>query len=443
MDHAGIAKKTAGAETKNAERHPRSGFPGMRVPFTPVTVLAAFLCVVGLYAFSAVTGGEQTGVPADSVLSELPQTGKKAENPEDGGKLIFTLPGAIPEAPLPSLSASAAVLYCPETGSVLCGKNENERRPMASTTKIMTAVVVLENRSLTDIVCVDARAVGTEGSSAYLSAGEKASVETLLYALLLNSANDAAAALAYDTAGSIEAFAAMMNEKAAALGLNDTRFVNPSGLPDEEHYTTAYDLARLAAYALEKEIFARIVGTERVTFESEGGAVRLFVNHNKLLRFRDDVIGVKTGFTKSSGRCLVGAARRGELTLIAVTLDAPDDWNDHCALFDSGFSILRGEKAAENGEYVFDVPVVGSAAKQSVRCRAYGEAAAILPADAVGIESSTELPRFLYAPVCHGDAVGQIVFSVGDAEIGRLEIFAEEDAEGPEKKNGLFSFLKK
>lgn len=167
------------------------------------------------------------------------------------------------ESAAPSVSASSAVLIEAESGKIIYGKNENQRRGMASTTKIMTAIVALENASLDKLVTVAPAAAGVEGSSVYLYAGEEIAMETLLYALMLQSANDAAAAIAYDVAGGIESFAAMMNEKAAELGLADTHFMNPHGLDDENHYTTAYELAKIAAYALENETFAEIVSTEK------------------------------------------------------------------------------------------------------------------------------------------------------------------------------------
>ena len=202
------------------------------------------------------------------------------------------------ESVAPSVSASSAVLIEAGSGKIIYGKNENQRRGMASTTKIMTAIVALENASLDKLVTVAPAASGVEGSSVYLYAGEEIAMETLLYALMLQSANDAAAAIAYDVAGGIESFAAMMNEKAAELGLTDTHFMNPHGLDDENHYTTAYELAKIAAYALENETFAEIVSTEKKLIPlHNSSASRLLVNHNRLLRQYDDIIGVKTGFT--------------------------------------------------------------------------------------------------------------------------------------------------
>ncbi|MBQ0124720.1 MAG: D-alanyl-D-alanine carboxypeptidase [Clostridiales bacterium] len=156
--------------------------------------------------------------------------------------------------------------------------------------------------------------------------------------MMLQSANDAAAAIAYEIAGGISEFAEMMNAKARELGLENTHFSNPHGLDDTDHYTTARDLAALARYALENETFARIVSTKKITIKMHGGDTsRVLVNHNRLLRTYDDIIGVKTGYTKKCGRTLVSAAERDGVRLICVTLDDGDDWRDHRAMLDAGF----------------------------------------------------------------------------------------------------------
>ena len=259
-----------------------------------------------------------------------------------------------------STSASAAVLIEAESGDVIYEKDAHSRRGPASTTKIMTAIVAAEHSSPDEIVTVDSRAANVEGSSAYLYAGEKVTMETLMYALMLRSANDAAAAIAYHVAGGIEEFAAMMNEKAAELGLCDTHFVNPHGLDDGEHYTSAYDLAMIARAALENETVRKIVGTKTysATME-EGDATRVFVNHNRLLFTYDDIIGVKTGFTKKCGRTLVSAANRDGVTVIAVTLNDGDDWRDHRALLDEGFSLYERVTLCRAGDFETTVEYSG------------------------------------------------------------------------------------
>ena len=239
----------------------------------------------------------------------------------------------------PTVSAKHAVLYDAVCDDFLWEKDADTPVPMASTTKIATAIAVLEARALDDVVEVPTEAVGVEGTSAYLKAGELLTVRDLLHALLLASANDAAVALAVACDGSVAAFAERMNALAKSLSLKSTHFENPHGLPAEEHYTTARELALLAAYAMHNPDFKEIVGKKHYTCKTSE-QVRIFRNHNKLLSFSEDAVGIKTGFTKTSGRCLVGAAERKGAILISVTLSAPNDWNDHISLWNYGFSLL-------------------------------------------------------------------------------------------------------
>ncbi len=239
-----------------------------------------------------------------------------------------------------TVSAKSALLLECSSGSVLFEKNADERLPMASTTKIMTALVAIEKCPLDRIVTATSVSCGVEGSSIYMREGEKFTMEELLYALLLASANDAACLIAEEVAGDIPSFAEMMNSKAAELGLSDTHFSNPHGLDAEDHYTSAYDLARLASAALSSPVFRTIVSTYRKNIGS-GENTRHLLNHNRLLKMYDDALGVKTGYTRSSGRCLVSAAERDGVMLVAVTLSDPDDWRDHTLLLDHGFDAVR------------------------------------------------------------------------------------------------------
>ncbi|MBE6537348.1 MAG: D-alanyl-D-alanine carboxypeptidase [Ruminococcaceae bacterium] len=255
-----------------------------------------------------------------------------------------------------SVSAKSAALYDSSAKSFLYIKNADQRLPMASTTKIMTALVAIESCPLEKEILVSDKAIGIEGSSLYLKNGEILSMCDLLLGVMLRSANDAAAAIAYEISGSIEAFADKMNEKASELGLKDTHFTNPHGLDDKEHYTTARELALIAAAALENPIFREIVSSKKCTVKNSDGETRLLINHNKLLNMYEGAIGVKTGFTKKSGRCLVGAAERDGQRFISVTINAPDDWNDHISLFNYGFEktrnnfrIYRKETDIQNG----------------------------------------------------------------------------------------------
>lgn len=235
---------------------------------------------------------------------------------------------------------SGKVLMEQSSRRVLYGENEHARCYPASTTKVLTAYVVFKNLPLDHVVTVPRQAVGIEGSSIYLEEGEQATVEDLLFGLMLRSGNDAATALAIETAGSVEAFAALMNETAASLGAKESHFVNPHGLHDDEHYTTAYDLALITAAAYELDDFKRIVSATLRRIEV-GGEVTAIANKNKLLKMYDGANGVKTGYTKKSGRCLVSGAMRDDMQLIGVVLNCPDMWNESMAMLDFGFENFR------------------------------------------------------------------------------------------------------
>lgn len=325
------------------------------------------------------------------------------------------------------VSAKSATLYEPETKNFLYEKNADERLPMASTTKIMTALLALENSKPDEIVKIDELAVGVEGSSAYLKAGEKLTMEELTYALLLQSANDAAVAIAYHIGGSIEAFADMMNERAASLGLVDTHFTNPHGLDDKEHYTTARELALIAAEALKNPDFKKISSTYKKSFITEERS-RTYVNHNKLLKLYDGSIGMKTGFTKKSGRCLVGAAERDGLTFITVTLDAPDDWRDHREMLDLGYSTLEKITFAEPHEISYDVNILDGS-KTSVRVENLDGASIIVPRGEHTVEEFTKLPRYVIAPVHEGDILGEVMFTLDGEKVASVKLVALDNVE--------------
>ena len=294
----------------------------------------------------------------------------------------------------PNTGATSAVLLDVTGDRFLLLQNADERRPMASTTKIMTALVVLEKRELDEVVTVPPEATGVEGSSIYLFAGEQITVRTLLYALLLSSANDAAVALACHTAGSVADFALLMNARAEKMGLTDTHFTNPHGLYDEAHYTTARELALIAREALKNEMFAEIVATARYSAPQLGTeGTRLFLNHNRLLKSYEGTVGVKTGFTKKSGRCLVSAVRRDGLLLLAVTLNDAGDWQDHKMLFNWGFAHYE---CFSPTPAAITLPVVGGT-KSTVAIVPTGTLSLTLPRTHGEITCVAELPRFLFS----------------------------------------------
>lgn len=342
---------------------------------------------------------------------------------------LLLLPLAQKVSAAPAVSADSAVLMEAESGDVLADIDAHRRMPMASTTKIMTALVVLERCSdLSRTVSVSPDAVGIEGSSVYLRAGEELTVEQLLYALLLESANDAAAALAIDIAGDVSAFAQMMNAEAARLGLSDTHFTNPHGLDDPEHYSSAYDLALLARYALSVPDFARIASTYRTTIPLNGEeGTRVLINHNKMLKYYSGSIGVKTGYTKRCGRCLVSAAERDGVTMIAVTLSAPDDWHDHTVLLDYGFSLYTRAVLAEPGQFSYELPCLGGNS-ETVSVSNHEQFSAVLPRTHGEITVRAEANRYLTAPVQCGDEIGCLTFSASGRELGTIPLIADSDS---------------
>jgi len=319
----------------------------------------------------------------------------------------------------PELSAQRAILTDADSGRVLYEKQANEQALIASTTKIMTALLVCERCSMTDEVKIPREAVGIEGSSMYLQEGESLSVQELLYGLMLRSGNDAAVALAICCAGSEERFVSLMNERADSLGLQNTHYGNPHGLDSEDNYSTAADLAALAAFAMDNKTFYETVSTKTAV---AGG--RQLQNHNKLLFRYDGAVGVKTGYTKAAGRILVSAAERDGRRLIAVTLHAPDDWNDHAKLLDYGFSQFKRTVLVEENAHMADLPVAGGT-DGSVGVAAAEEFSYPL-AESEHYTVELLLPKLLFAPVGAGQEVGTAVIRLGEKEIGRIPLCLEE-----------------
>ena len=311
--------------------------------------------------------------------------------------------------PVSAVSAQKAIVLDTATGRVLYERSADDRSLIASTTKIMTALIVCQRCNVLDRVKIPAEAVGVEGSSMYLQEGEVLTVQELLYGLMLRSGNDAAAALAIWCGGTIEGFAGLMNDKARELGLRDTHFVNPHGLDDGDHYSTARDLAKLTAYAMEDPIFARTVGAKTVTVGD-----RVLTNHNKLLWQLPGCEGVKTGYTKAAGRILVSSAAREGRRLVCVTINAPDDWNDHKTLLERGFADFEPRQIVEEGEVLGYRHILGGDGTCVPLVAAKGFSCAL----AAGEEPEIVLsPRyFSYAPI-RGGAEEGCAYVVLDGEI--------------------------
>lgn len=315
-------------------------------------------------------------------------------------------------------SAQAYAVLDADTGVLLDGGNENERLPMASTTKIMTGLLAAEDENLDRIVTVSSAAAGTEGSSMYLQTGEQLPLRDVLYGLLLCSGNDAAMCIAENCGGS-EAFVRRMNDRSAELGLTNTHFDNPSGLDGQTHYTTARELARLAAAALQNETFAEIAATKSYT-----SGTRTMVNHNKLLRLYDGAVGVKTGYTQAAGRCLVSAAERDGRTVIAVTLHDPDDWRDHMQMLDAAFQSAETKTAAHAGAPACSIPVETGTGRTVSAVYAEDLTAALFDGETAEIQLSQA--EFLYAPVEQGAVCGYARLVCGGAVLAETALVCQE-----------------
>ncbi len=331
--------------------------------------------------------------------------------------------------------AQSAALCEVETGRILFAHQKDVPLPMASTTKIMTAAIAIEYGDMDKTVTIGKDAVGIEGSSVYLMEGERFTQRELLYALLLESGNDAAVALAIAVAGDTASFVELMNAKARALGLKFTCFKNPHGLSEEGHQTTAEELARITAYALKLPLFEEVVSTLSITLEGEGHTPRYLVNHNKLLRSYKGLIGVKTGYTLAAGRCLVTAARRDGMTLVAVTLNDRKDWDDHTAMLDYGFSAFRMERLASVGECAA-VPVT-EGKEPSVLAVCEEDAYLCTPTDS----SITRLYDIeaVKAPVKEGQIIAALKIYENGTLVREIPLRAKKDVSI--KKKGLFTKL--
>ena len=334
-----------------------------------------------------------------------------------------------------ALSAEKAILLDAVSGRVIYERNADSQSLIASTTKIMTALVVCEQCNVLDRMRIPKEAVGIEGSSMYLQEGEVLTIQELLYGLMLRSGNDAAVALAIYCGGTVEGFAELMNDKARSLGMNDSHFVNPNGLDAPGHYSTARDLATLAAYAMENPIFYKTVSAKSVTVGE-----RYLTNHNKLLWRVDGADGVKTGYTKAAGRILVSSATRQGRRLIAVTINAPDDWNDHAHLLEEGFSRYQVERLVSAGDVVGTVEIAGgqTGCVQLVAAEDFDYALC----DEESVEIKLTGPGFVYAPVAAGAVAGSAHVCIDGKSVGKLPLVYGETVEKyPEKEKTIWELL--
>ena len=312
-------------------------------------------------------------------------------------------------------SAKSAIVMDANTGRILQEKRADERSLIASTTKIMTALVVCEQCNVLDRVRIPKEAVGIEGSSMYLRQGEILTVQELLYGLMLHSGNDAAVALAIYCGGTVEGFVELMNDKARYLGLSGTHFANPNGLDHPQHYSTARDLAVLSAYAMENPVFYKTVSTKAVRIGE-----RSLKNHNKLLWLLDGADGVKTGFTKAAGRILVSSATRNGRRLIAVTIHDRNDWQDHMDMLEQGFQGYTVRQLISAGQQIGTIKILGGT-EQEVPVLAE-EDFFFAMAEGEAIKVVLQSPGFAYAPVVQGGNAGFAYLCIDGNSVGKVAV---------------------
>lgn len=341
--------------------------------------------------------------------------------------LLLTSVAAAEPSPVrePDIRAKSALLMDAQSGRVLYEKNADEKSLIASTTKIMTGLLVCEGCDLEAEYVIPPKAAGIEGSSMYLKAGEVYTIRQLLYGLMLQSGNDAAAALALAHSGTEAEFVERMNRRAAQLGLANTHFENPSGLDAEGHYSTARDLAALSRVAMENDTFREVVSAK--SFPLEG---RVLTNHNKLLWRYEGALGVKTGYTRAAGRVLVSCAQRERRRLIAVTIHDPQDWEDHTRLLDYGFAAYENRCVLSAGQVIDRVPVVGGAAQTAEALVWDAVCLPLKPEEQAQLRIHT--PRFVYAPVLVGPA-GYLELWCGEEMLSTVPVYYREPVERKER----------
>ena len=328
-----------------------------------------------------------------------------------------------------SLSAESYVLYCADSKQVLLSCDMDKVLPMASTTKIMTSLLCLEYAEKNDKYIEFQDSMISEGSSMYLKSGEVLRLSDLAAGMMMVSGNDAANATAISISGSIEAFALLMNERAKQIGMKHTNFRNPSGLPETDHYSTAYDLALLMAEALDNEEFSRLNAMKSVTvdFIKPQSQSVTYNNHNKLLSMYEYCTGGKTGYTKEAGRCLVTCAEKDGLRLVAVTMNDRNDWQDHISLYEYGFENFAAV-GVEETESFYPLRVLGGE-NESVTAFVKDKDKCILPADkSKNVKVQVMLPAFVFAPVKKGERVGKVIWLFDDEIIMEKDLVANEDS---------------
>ncbi len=339
------------------------------------------------------------------------------------------------------ISAKSACLMVADSGEVVYEKDSGLKLPMASTTKMMTALLAAESGSWDETVTVSVNAQNQEGSSIYLEENDRIKLSDLVCGMLLNSGNDAAVATAEHISGCCDTFSELMTKRAKEIGALNTSFENPSGLDDENHYSTAYDLALIGSEVIKNEHLSPIIQSKEMQITDEEGDITYLRNHNKLLWNYEGMIGVKTGFTKKSGRCLVTAARRGGVTLVAVTLCAPEDWKDHKKMLDYGFEECKLSVEVSKGETLTTVEVDGNEL-------ALVAAENLTAVDVKGVKEKREVKlsyiKDIRAPINSGEKLGVAKLYQNGRFIGQTDIVASENIYVEKEQNsGFFDIIKR
>lgn len=324
-----------------------------------------------------------------------------------------------------SVSAQAYVLYCVENDSVILSHNANEKIRPASTTKIMTTLLALEEAENHDVHVKFSDSMVAQGSSMYLKNGDVLHLSSLAKGMMMASGNDAANATALTLCDDFESFSDLMNKRAKEIGMKNTHFVTPSGLDDENHYSTAYDMALLMAHAMKNEAFCEITKNRSMTVDFLTPKKQVtYNNHNRLLSLYEYCIGGKTGYTKSAGRCLVSVARKDGVTLICTTFDAPDDWNDHKNLYDYGFERLSAVDVGSKDRDLSLEVVGGKSDFTPLYCK--NDAKVVVnKEDKKRVKRTVYLPQFLYAPVKPDDYVGVVLYKLDEKVIARVQLYTQ------------------
>ncbi len=337
------------------------------------------------------------------------------------------------------VTAKSAIVIEAATGKVLYEKNANDRRYPASTTKVMTLITALEEGNVNDVVTASNTAATTEGSSLWLSAGEQLPMLDMMYGMMLVSGNDATVAIAEHISGSVAEFGKLMTQKAHALGALNTHFVNSSGLPDVNHYTTAADMAKITAYGYKLPLFAQIVATKERTMPWQGQQHdRDLFNENRMLWLYDGANGVKTGYTDDAGRCLVSSATRNGVQLITVVFDSEKMWDDSIAMLDYGFTQVHEQTLVKQGDILKTVKVLDGKSSDVVPLYAQNSISIPMTEDNQGdFTTVIDVPDQVHAPLAQGQTVGRVKVLYQNKEVGSSDLIAQSAVE----KKSLFKSL--